>query len=81
MNKPVLFAGTRPYGRAENISALYDYYNGEKKYLDISIYDNFLKINDKDYNVLVIDEFPRRYSKKCIMLWHAIQGGKYIGYN
>jgi hypothetical protein len=26
MNKPVLFAGTRPYGRAENISALYDAY-------------------------------------------------------
>jgi len=24
--KPVLFAGTRPYGRAENISALYDAY-------------------------------------------------------
>ena len=31
--KPVLFAGTRPYGRAENISALYDYYQGEKKFI------------------------------------------------
>ena len=29
-NKPVLFSGTRPYGRAENISALYDAYKGEK---------------------------------------------------
>lgn len=28
--KPVLFAGTRPYGRAENITALYDAYQGEK---------------------------------------------------
>ena len=79
--KPVLFAGTRPYGRAENISALYDAYQGEKKYLGIYDYNEFLKINNKDYNVLVIDEFPRRFSKINIMLWHAIQGGKYIGFN
>lgn len=79
--KPVLFAGTRPYGRAENISALYDAYQGEKKYLGIYDYNEFLKINDKDYNVLVIDEFPRRFSKINIMIWHAIQGGKYIGFN
>jgi len=70
--KPVLFAGTRPYGRAENISALYDAYCGEKKYLGIYNYNEFLKINDKDYNVLVIDEFPRRFSKINIMVWHAI---------
>ena len=81
MSKPVLFAGTRPYGRAENISALYDAYQGEKKYLGIHDYNEFLKINDKDYNVLVIDEFPRRFCKKNIMIWHAIQGGKYIGFN
>ena len=81
MNKPVLFAGTRPYGRAENISALYDAYQGEKKYLGIYDYNEFLKINDKDYDILVIDEFPRRFSKVNIMIWHAIQGGKYIGFN
>ena len=80
MNKSVLFAGTRPYGRAENISALYDFFTGEKQYLGIYDYNEFLKIND-NYNVLVIDEFPRRFSKKNIMIWHAIQGGKYIGYN
>lgn len=81
MSKPVLFAGTRPYGRAENISALYDAYQGEKKYLGIYDYEQFLKINDKDYDIMVIDEFPRRFAKKNILLWHAIQGGKYIGYD
>lgn len=81
MSKPVLFAGTRPYGRAENISALYDAYQGEKVYLGIYDYNEFMKINDKDYDILVIDEFPRRFAKKNILLWHAIQGGKTIGYN
>lgn len=81
MSKPVLFAGTRPYGRAENISALFDAYQGEKKYLGIYDYNEFMKINDKDYDIMVIDEFPRRFAKKNILIWHAIQGGKYIGYN
>ena len=81
MNKPVLFSGTRPYGRAENISTLYDAYQGEKIYLGIYDYNEFIKINDKDYDILVIDEFPRRFAKKNILLWHAIQGGKYIGYD
>ena len=81
MSKPVLFAGTRPYGRAENISSLYDAYQGEKQYLDISDYGKFMKINDKDYNIMLIDEFPRRFAKVNILIWHAIQGGKYIGYN
>ena len=79
--KPVLFAGTRPYGRAENISALYDAYQGEKQYLGIYNYGEFMKINDNDYDVMVIDEFPRRFAKKNILLWHAIQGGKTIGLN
>ena len=79
--KPVLFAGTRPYGRAENISALYNAYEGEKQYLGIYDYDQFMKINDKDYDIMIIDEFPRRFAKKNILIWHAIQGGKYIGYD
>ena len=81
MSKPVLFAGTRPYGRAENISALYDAYQDEKQYLGIYDYSQFMKINDKDYDIMIIDEFPRRFAKKNILIWHAIQGGKYIGYN
>ena len=40
-----------------------------------------MKINDTDYDIMVIDEFPRRFAKKNILLWHAIQGGKTIGFN
>lgn len=81
MSKPILFAGTRPYGRAENISTLYDAYQGKKQYLGIYDYSEFMKINDKDYDIMVIDEFPRRFAKKNILLWHAIQGGKNIGFD
>lgn len=79
--KPVLFAGTRPYGRAENISALYDYYKGEKKFIELEWHHRHPDITSGKYDVLVIDEFPSQIPKKCILLWHAIQGGKYIGFN
>lgn len=79
--KPVLFAGTRPYGRAENISALYDYYQGEKKFIQLEWHHKHPDITSGNYDVLVIDEFPSQVPKKCILIWHAIQGGKYIGLN
>ena len=81
MSKPVLFAGTRPYGRAENISALYDYYQGEKKFIQLEWHHKHPDITSGNYDVLVIDEFPSQVPKKCILIWHAIQGGKYIGFD
>ena len=81
MTKPVLFAGTRPYGRAENISALYDAYQGEKKYIQVIGINDHPLIHSGDYDVLVIDDIPSYSPGKCIMIWHAIQGGKIIGYN
>ena len=81
MSKPVLFAGTRPYGRAENISALYDYYQGEKKFIQLEWHHKHPDITSGNYDILVIDEFPSQKPKKCILIWHAIQGGKYIGFN
>ena len=58
MSKPVLFAGTRPYGRAENISALYDYYQGDKKFIELEWHHKHPDITSGNYKVLVIDEFP-----------------------
>ena len=81
MSKPVLFAGTRPYGRAENISALYDAYQGEKKYIQVSGDNSHPEIKSGKYDILVIDDFPSETPGKCIMIWHAIQGGKSIGYD
>lgn len=79
--KPVLFAGTRPYGRAENISALYDAYQGKKKFIQVSGDNNHPDITSGNYDILVIDDFPSKSPGKCIMLWHAIQGGKHIGFD
>ena len=79
--KPVLFAGTRPYGRAENISALYDAYQGEKRFIEVHGSNTHPDITSGNYKVLVIDDFPSQTPGKCIMIWHAIQGGKCIGYN
>lgn len=81
MSKPVLFAGTRPYGRAENISALYDAYRGQKKYIEVHGANTHPDITSGNYDVLVIDDFPSQTPGKCIMIWHAIQGGKSIGYD
>ena len=81
MSKPVLFAGIRPYGRAENVSAIYDAYPGDKKYLHVYGRNTHSDIINGTGDVLVIDDFPSVSPGKCIMIWHAIQGGKYIGYD
>lgn len=80
MAKPVLFAGTRPYGRAENISSLYDAYQGEKKYIQVIGNNDHPLIHSGDYDVMVIDDIPSSSPGTCIMIWHGIQGGKEIGY-
>ena len=81
MSGPVLFAGTRPYGRAENITAIFDAYPGEKEYLRVLGDNSHPAIRSKKGDVLVIDDFPTDSPGKCIMIWHGIQGGKYIGFD
>ena len=77
--KPVLFASTRPFERAENIRALYEAYDGEKTFAQVNGCRRHGAIRSGAYNLMVIDEFPAETPGKCIMVWHAIQGGKYIG--
>lgn len=81
MAKPVLFAGTRPYGRAENITALYDAYQGEKKYVEVHGNNVSPEMLSGEYDLLVIDDFPSVSPGTCIMIWHGIQGGKKIGFD
>ena len=81
MSKPVLFATGlgRDIKRAENMSVLYEAYQGEKKFMSGSD-DRFREeVNSGKYDLLVYDIFPTFAPKKCMMIWHAIQGGKYIG--
>ena len=79
--KPVLFVTGlgRSLERAENIRALYDAYHGEKAL--VSSHDpNYVNVAESgNYDLMVIDVFPTDTRLKTIMVWHAIQGGKYIG--
>ena len=77
--KPVLFASTRPLERAENIRALYEAFDGQKVFIQVNGCRRHPSICSGAYDLMVIDEFPTETPGKCIMIWHAIQGGKKIG--
>lgn len=65
--------------RAENMKVLYEYYNGEKKFMSMKDMDYRFALNSGKYSLMVIDIFPTEHHMKTIMMWHSIQGGKYIG--
>ena len=77
--KPVLFASTRPFERAENIRALYEAFDGPKDFIQVNGCRHHSAIRSGAYDLMVIDEYPTETPGKCIMIWHAIQGGKRIG--
>lgn len=77
--KPVLFAsglGKSP-DRAENMRVLYEAYPGEKVFAAGESVN--IEAQSGRYGLMVIDVFPVVSPGKTIMVWHAIQGGKYIG--
>ena len=77
--KPVLFASFRPLQRAENLRAIYEAYPGEKVHICTFDPNYRQEVLSGKYDLMVIDEFPTVTPCKCIMIWHGIQGGKYIG--
>lgn len=81
MSKPVLFATGlgREITRAENMATLFVAYPGDKKFMSTHSDKYREEVKSGKYDLLVIDIFPTFAPKKCIMMWHAIQGGKYIG--
>ena len=79
MSKPVLFASFRPLERAENISAIYHAYSGSKVHMCTDDPTYKTEVTSGKYDLLVTDDFPDVTPGKCIMIWHAIQGGKTIG--
>jgi CDP-ribitol ribitolphosphotransferase len=80
MSKPVLFVTGlgKQKDRAENMQALFNAYQGEKLFMSTHSFGYAEAINSKMYQV-VYDIFPTPCNGKCIMIWHAIQGGKLIG--
>lgn len=77
--KPVLFASTRPFERAENIRKVYEAFDGQKVFIQTNGCRRHPAIQSGAYDLMVIDEYPTETPGKCIMIWHAIQGGKKIG--
>ena len=79
MSKPVLFVSFRPLERAENIRAIYEAYQGEKVHVLSTAPEYLHEVHSGRYDLMVTDDFPKETPGKCIMIWHGIQGGKYIG--
>ena len=81
MSKPILFVTGlgRELQRAENMNALYEAYPGEKIFMHIRDRKFISELVPGKHDVMVIDVFPTIHPCKTFLMWHAIQGGKYIG--
>ena len=81
MSKPVLFVTGlgRELNRAENMNTLYEAYQGEKKFISMKDPNYNKELHSGKYGLIVVDIFPVEHPVKTVMIWHCIQGGKYIG--
>ena len=76
MSKKVLFASRRPLGRCENITAIYEAYNGVKEFVRLPS----TKIADSSqYGLLVSDDSVPCSPEKLILVTHGASGGKSYG--
>lgn len=74
----VLFTSSRPLGRCENITALWDAYDGEKRFERLGYGDS---APYGDCNVVVSDEFLQRKGahQALVMVGHGLTGAKRYG--
>ena len=77
----VLFTSQRPLYRAENISAVYEAYDGPKKFAQLDERLFAWELLDPQYDVLVTDEFITAKHPNCtaVFIGHGIPGGKLFG--
>ena len=76
MSKKVLFASRRPLGRCENITAIYEAYDGDKEFVQLPS----TKIADSSqYGLLVSDDSVPFSPGKLILVTHGASGGKSYG--
>lgn len=74
----VLFTSSRPLGRCENITALWDAYDGDKRFEQLGYGDS---APYGDCNVVVSDEFLQRKGahQALVMVGHGLTGAKKHG--
>lgn len=79
--KPVLFTSDRPLGRADNLKAVWDAYDGERVFVQY-LKDSCKALCD-DYSVMVTDEIPKycqnKGKAKIIFVSHGLPGDKKYG--
>ena len=79
--KPVIFTTQRStLARAENLKAVYDAYDGEKKFIQMDIWRTLPQMFE-EYSVIVSDEIPHQASAPVICISHGIAGGKHYGFD
>lgn len=77
--KPVLFASTKPFDRAENLRTVFEAYDGEKVHVQVNPWRKHPEIRSGKYDLMVIDEYPTESPGKTVLIGHGIDGGKTCG--
>ena len=75
----MLFASCKPLRRAENIKALYDAWDGEKTFVQMSPWRRHPEIASGNHSVLVTDECPAESPGQVVMVGHGFVGCKLGG--
>lgn len=77
-----LFNSARSLGRCENITSVWDAYEGEKRFIGgAKGIGGFIDVSNEPENVIVTDEFvkAKRPGQVIVMIAHGLTGGKLYG--
>ena len=75
----VLFTSQRPLERAENLKAVYDAYDGAKRYERMNPYSEIPDLHSGEYKLQVTDELPSDTVGKCLFIGHSMGAAKTYG--
>lgn len=75
----ILFTSNRKLARAENIKAVYDAYEGEKRFVKMEYNRPIPDLHSGKYALQVTDELPGDTPGKCIFIGHGMGAGKTYG--
>lgn len=77
--KPALFTSNKELRRAENIAALFDFYNEDKMFVRTHPGKHDERLSSTKYGIRVCDEFIGASPGKAIMIGHGLAGAKTYG--
>lgn len=77
--KTVLFTSNRMLQRAENIRAVFEEYEGDKRFYCVNPYRSNPDLISSKYALRVADEYISASPGKCIFIGHGFPTGKKVG--